>query len=260
MRILITNDDGINAPGLKFLREAAKELSDDIWVAAPDSNQSGVSHALTLSNPLRVQEIDHRVFAVRGTPTDCVIVAVRKLMDRAPDLVLSGINAGQNVADHTTYSGTVAGAMEGAILGIKSIALSQAHDWSADASPLDWSVAREQAPGLLQRLIDLPIPHNSFLNVNFPIAVTQNSEPLAITRQAQRQHNLDIDERVDSNNFPYYWIKFDDGHHELCEQTDLAALARGQISITPVKVDMTDHKFAADLRQSFSKSVGLVEG
>lgn len=260
MRILITNDDGINAPGLKFLREAAKELSDDIWVAAPDSNQSGVSHALTLSNPLRVQEIDHQVFAVRGTPTDCVIVAVRKLMDRAPDLILSGINAGQNVADHTTYSGTVAGAMEGAILGIKSIALSQAHDWSGDAGALDWNVARTHTPDILRQLVGLSMPHNSFLNVNFPISLTGDADKFAITRQAQRQHNLAIDARHDSNNFPYYWIKFDDGPHESCEQTDLAALARGQISITPVKVDMTDHHYAAELQDRFVTNRRLVEG
>lgn len=248
MRILITNDDGINAKGLQILREAASKLSDDIWVAAPDSNQSGVSHALTLSNPLRAQEVDDRVFAVRGTPTDCVIVAVRKLMDKAPDLVLSGINAGQNVADHTTYSGTVAGAMEGAILGIPSIALSQSHDWSQGVSGFDWSVSEQNAADIIHGLMQVAMPHNSFLNVNFPIELTENDTPIAITRQAQRQHNLAIDERLDSNQFPYYWIKFDEGVHEPCDATDLAALARGQISVTPVQVDMTNHGYINHLQ------------
>lgn len=251
MRILITNDDGIDAEGLVVLRNAAAALSDDIWVVAPETNQSGVSHALTLAQPLRVREIETRVFAVSGTPTDCVIVAVRQLMDTPPDLILSGVNAGQNAADHITYSGTVAGAMEGAILGIKSIALSQAHDWSKGMGPVNWSVSQTMAPSILEKLIVIDLPTNSFLNVNFPIELNDDGSHVMISRQARRMHGLAIDNRIDGVGRPYYWLKFEEGEHEECGSTDLAALAHGKISITPVKVDMTDHELLKVLEQAF---------
>lgn len=251
MRILITNDDGINAEGLVVLRKAAAALSDDIWVVAPETNQSGVSHALTLAQPLRVRELEHKVFAVSGTPTDCVIVAVRQLMDAPPDLILSGVNAGQNVADHITYSGTVAGAMEGAILGIKSIALSQAHDWSKGMGPVSWNVSSAVAPSILEKLVHIDLPTNSFLNVNFPIELDDDDQPVMISRQARRMHGLAIEDRIDGVGRPYYWLKFEDGEHEECTSTDLAALAHGKISITPVKVDMTDHELRKVLEQAF---------
>lgn len=251
MRILITNDDGINAEGLVVLRQAAAALSDDIWVVAPETNQSGVSHALTLAQPLRVRELEHQVFAVSGTPTDCVIVAVRQLMDSPPDLILSGVNAGQNVADHITYSGTVAGAMEGAILGIKSIALSQAHDWSKGMGPVKWSVSQAMGPSILEKLVSIDLPTNSFLNVNFPIDLDDNGKHVMISRQARRMHGLSIEDRIDGVGRPYYWLKFEEGEHEECRSTDLSALAHGKISITPVKVDMTDHELRKTLEQAF---------
>lgn len=251
MRILITNDDGINAEGLVVLREAAAGLSDDIWVVAPETNQSGVSHALTLAQPLRVRELEPQVFAVSGTPTDCVIVAVRQLMDSPPDLILSGVNAGQNVADHITYSGTVAGAMEGAILGIKSIALSQAHDWSKGMGPVKWDVSRTMGPSILKKLVSIDLPTNSFLNVNFPIDMDEDGHHVMISRQARRMHGLSIEDRIDGVGRPYYWLKFEDGEHEVCGNTDLAALAKNKISITPVKVDMTDHELRKALEQAF---------
>src|SRR6202045_3908587 len=127
MRILLTNDDGIHAPGLGVLEKIAGSLSDDIWVVAPETDQSGVSHSLSLNDPLRLREIGPRHYAVKGTPTDCVIMGVRHILDDAPDLVLSGVNRGQNVAEDVTYSGTIAGAIEGTILGIPSISLSQAY-------------------------------------------------------------------------------------------------------------------------------------
>lgn len=251
MRILITNDDGISAEGLVVLRKAAAALSDDIWVVAPETNQSGVSHALTLAQPLRVREIEPKVFAVSGTPTDCVIVAVRQLMDAPPDLILSGVNAGQNVADHITYSGTVAGAMEGAILGIKSIALSQAHDWSKGAGPVKWDVSQAMAVSVLEKLLDIALPTNSFLNVNFPIELNNDGKNVMISRQARRMHGLAIEDRIDGVGRPYYWLKFEEGEHEECGSTDLAALGHGKISITPVKVDMTDHELRKALEQAF---------
>ena len=129
MRILLTNDDGINAPGLSSLERIAHDLSDDVWIVAPETDQSGLAHSLTLSHPLRLRKINERKFALSGTPTDCVIMGVRQLMDEKPDLVLSGVNSGQNIADDVTYSGTIAGAIEGALLGVRSIALSQAYNF-----------------------------------------------------------------------------------------------------------------------------------
>lgn len=250
MRILITNDDGINAEGLEILRKSVASLSDDIWVVAPETNQSGVSHALTLKEPLRVSEIEPKTFSVSGTPTDCVIVAVRQLLDHPPDIILSGINAGQNIADHITYSGTVAGALEGAILGIKSIALSQSHDWSQIGKPINWQVSIDKTTEIVRKLIDVDLPTSSFLNVNFPIELNHDGSELFISRQASRMHGLAIDERVDGLGRPYYWLKFKDGQHELCDTTDISALEAGKISITPVKIDMTDHALTRTLEQA----------
>ncbi|MEP4475931.1 MAG: 5'/3'-nucleotidase SurE, partial [Lentilitoribacter sp.] len=188
MRILITNDDGINAEGLEVLRRAALQFSDDVWIVAPETNQSGVSHALSLTQPLRVREVEDKVFAVNGTPTDCVIIAVRQIMDKRPDLIVSGVNAGQNIADHITYSGTVAGALEGAILGIKSIAFSQAHDWSKGTHPIDWSVSISKIPEILEKLIAIDMPTSTFLNVNFPIKLADDKDQISISRQAHRMH------------------------------------------------------------------------
>src|ERR671912_1370947 len=146
MRILVTNDDGIHAPGLKSLERIARQLSDDVWVIAPETDQSGVSHSLSLNDPLRLREISDRHFAVKGTPTDCVIMGTRHIMHAArPDLVLSGVNRGQNVAEDVSYSGTVAGAIEGTILGVPSIALSQAYG-AGGRSSLKWQCAEHHGP------------------------------------------------------------------------------------------------------------------
>ena len=153
MRILLTNDDGIDSPGLHALRQIAAELSDDVWVVAPETNQSGASHSLTLHEPLRMRAIDERAFAVRGTPTDSVIMGVRHVLkDKPPDLVLSGVNRGANMAEDVTYSGTIAGAFEGTILGIRSMALSQAYGIDS-AKGLKWQTALAHAPGLIAKLL-----------------------------------------------------------------------------------------------------------
>src|SRR5450631_3884518 len=154
MRILITNDDGVHAHGLKVLEAIAQKLGGEVYVVAPESDQSGVAHSLSLSNPMRLREVGPRHFAVQGTPTDCVIMGVRKLMaDRPPDLILSGVNRGQNVAEDVTYSGTIAAAMEGTLLGIKSIALSQAYGGLETWHRPHWDATEALAPGILEKIL-----------------------------------------------------------------------------------------------------------
>src|SRR5258708_22463878 len=166
MRILLTNDDGIDSPGLHALRQIAAELSDDVWMVAPETNQSGASHSLTLHEPLRLRQVDERAFAVRGTPTDCVIMGVRHILrDKPPDLVLSGINSGANMAEDVTYSGTIAGAFEGTILGIRSIALSQSYGVEGVLTA-KWQTAITHGPKLIRKLLALEAAPFSVMNLN----------------------------------------------------------------------------------------------
>jgi len=158
MRILCTNDDGVHAQGLKVVEQIARALSDDVWIVAPELDQSGVSHSLSLNDPLRLREIGPRHFAVRGTPTDCVIMGARHILgDRMPDLVLSGVNKGRNVAEDVVYSGTIAGALEGTILGLPSFALSQEFTQESREKPL-WETALQFGPPILQKVIDAGVP------------------------------------------------------------------------------------------------------
>src|SRR5436853_2553665 len=167
MRILITNDDGIHADGLGVCEEIGRALSDDVWVIAPEYDQSGVSHSLSLNDPLRMREVGERHFAVKGTPTDCVIMGVRHLMKEKPDLVLSGVNRGRNCAEDITYSGTVAGAMEGAVLGIPSFALSQAYAFTTKHHPY-WDTAIKFGPDLIKRILNASVPREVLVNITFP--------------------------------------------------------------------------------------------
>lgn len=247
MRILITNDDGIHSPGLAALERIARTLSDDVWVVAPETDQSGVAHSLTLSEPLRLRQIDERHFALRGTPTDCVIMGVRNLLPEMPDLVLSGINRGQNLAEDVTYSGTVAGAMEGAILGIRSIAVSQAYNWGADTEP-NYGTAEMHAPELFRKLIDYPMAQYTLLNVNFPAGKPEDVRGVKVTVQGHHeQSGLIIDERRDARGFPYYWLGFRDRGGSILENSDLHAVTDGYISVTPLRIDLTAHDMLESL-------------
>jgi 5'-nucleotidase len=272
MRILVTNDDGIHAPGLAVLVEIARALSPDVWVVAPETNQSGTSHSLTLHQPLRMREIDSRTFAVAGTPTDCVIMAVRHLLaDRRPDLVLSGVNDSSNVAEDVTYSGTVAGAMEGTLLGIPSIALSlmsvgvrstgearASSELPATATiarePLQWDTPRLHGPRLIRQLTKAGWPKGTLLNINFPACAPGDVKGVAITRQGIRdQDSLAIDERADPWGKPYYWFGFRYRPSTLVEGTDLAALAAGKISVTPLSLDLTNEGVVTTLAAAVSE-------
>src|SRR5437764_11499985 len=190
MRILITNDDGIHAPGLDVCEEIARALSDDVWVVAPESDQSGVSHSLSLNDPLRLREIGSRRFAVKGTPTDCVIMGARYIVkEGSPDLVLSGVNRGLNAAEDVTYSGTIAGAMEGTILGIPSMALSQAYGPATRERP-HWDTAIHYAPDLIRRVLAAGMPRDVLVNINFPDCPPDEVKGIAITMQGKRDQAL----------------------------------------------------------------------
>lgn len=252
MRILVTNDDGIHAPGLKALESIARALSDDVWVVAPETDQSGVSHSLSLNDPLRLREISPRHFAVKGTPTDCVIMGVRHLMkDAKPDLVLSGVNRGQNVAEDVTYSGTIAAAMEGTILGVPSIALSQAYGWETRANP-HFETAVAHGPAVIRKLLEGGIPPMSLANVNFPDCLPDEVQGTSITVQGVRdQALLTIDPRMDGRGNPYYWVAFVREKPTLLQGTDLYALSEKRISITPLRLDLTDEPYMTKLAALF---------
>jgi 5'-nucleotidase len=240
MRILITNDDGIDSPGLHALRQIAAELSDDVWVVAPETNQSGASHSLSLHEPLRLRRIDERAFAVRGTPTDSVIMGVRHVLkDKLPDLVLSGVNRGANLAEDVTYSGTIAGAFEGTILGIRSVALSQAFGVSG-AKGIRWQTALAHAPGLLRKLLAAEWLPSCVMNINFPDREPGEVAGTLVTVQGRRDPGLlQIDERHDTWGNPYYWLAFERRRSSAAEGTDLAAVYAGCISVTPLFLDLT---------------------
>jgi len=200
MRILCTNDDGIHAPGLKIVEEIAGALSDDVWVVAPELDQSGVSHSLSLNDPLRLREVGPRHFAVRGTPTDCVIMGARHILgETMPDLVLSGVNKGRNVAEDVVYSGTIAGALEGTILGIPSFALSQEFSMETRHAPL-WETALKFGPEILRKVIDAGVPKNTVINVNFPACAPENVAGVRVTRQGKR--NLGFPESRPAPRWP----------------------------------------------------------
>ncbi|MGZ8367593.1 MAG: 5'/3'-nucleotidase SurE [Rhodoplanes sp.] len=253
MRILVTNDDGIHAPGLEVAAEIARALSDDVWIVAPELDQSGVSHSLSLNDPLRMREVSERRFAIKGTPTDCVIMGVRHILDgKLPDLVLSGVNRGSNTGEDVTYSGTIAGAMEGTILGIPSLALSQAYGPETRLRP-HWQTAVRFAPDLIRKVLAEGMPRDVLVNVNFPDCLPDEVKGIAVTSQGKRaQEWIRIEPRHDGRGNPYYWVAFARGEQATAlHGTDLSALAAGRIAVTPLRLDMTDEPFMTRLAQVF---------
>jgi len=251
-RILVTNDDGIHAPGLDALIEIAGQLSSDVWVVAPEVNQSGAAHSLSLSKPLRLRDVSERKFALEGTPSDCVLFGVKHLMkDRKPDIVLSGVNRGTNLADDVTYSGTIAGAMEGCLLGIPSIAFSQAY---MHGQPVKWATATHHGADVVRKVLAVGWPKNVFVNVNFPDVTPAAVKGVRITRQGVSGFGGHIVERVDPRGGTYYWIGYTPGEHENDEEADITAVRSGFISVTPLHLDLTHEasrrKLAAELEKA----------
>jgi 5'-nucleotidase len=240
MRILVSNDDGIHAPGLKILEKVARSLSKDVWVVAPEYEQSGASHSLTLTLPLRLRKINARKYAVRGTPTDCVMMAMHEIFkDKRPDLLLSGVNRGANLGEDVTYSGTVAVAMEGSLLGVPSIALSQCFQ---HGHPVKWGTAEHHASKVIRKLLKAGWAKDTLINVNFPDVVADSVTGIEVVPQGKRDlADLLLDARVDARGVPYYWIGYRKQKNKAKRHTDLGATESGAISVTPLQLDLT-HK------------------
>jgi 5'-nucleotidase len=242
MRILITNDDGIHAPGLGTLEKIARALTDDVIVVAPETDQSGVSHSLSLSTPLRLRCISEGRYAVSGTPTDCVLMGVQHLLKgKAPDLILSGVNRGQNIAEDVTYSGTIAAAMEGTLLGIPSIALSQAYGMGGKDG-LRWNCAEQHGPAIIRKLLAHGFGKGMLFNVNFPDCEPDEVQGVSVTAQGQRNQSalIDVVEREDFRGGAYYWLAFRREEPPRVEGTDLWAIFQKRISISPLHLNLTD--------------------
>ena len=229
MRILLTNDDGIEAPGLRVLEHIANEITKDVWIVAPETDNSGASHSLTLSEPLRMRELGKRHYAVKGTPTDCVIMGVRFLLrDQPPDLVMSGVNRGQNLADDVTYSGTVAGAIEGALLGVPSIAMSlvtgPAEADQGTGLP-KWETPMQLGAELVRKLLKAGWSEGVVLNVNFPDCEPEAVKGSIATAQGQRDPDLlRIEDRLDTRGRAYYWVGIERRRAKPPKGTDLWAV------------------------------------
>jgi 5'-nucleotidase len=249
-RILVTNDDGIHAPGLEALIEIATRLSSDVWVVAPEFNQSGAGHSLSIINPIRARDVSETKYAIEGTPTDCVLFAVKHLLkDRKPDIVLSGVNRGTNMADDVTYSGTIAGAMEGCLLGIPSIAFSQAF---THPHSVKWGTATHHGADVARRVLEMDFPRNVFVNVNFPDVVAASVKGIKVTRQGVRAFGGTVIERTDPRGGAYYWIGYSPGEHEVDEESDLYAVRHGHISVTPLHLDLTHEATRRKLAAHFA--------
>jgi 5'-nucleotidase len=230
-RILVTNDDGVHSEGIKALADAMRPLGE-VTVVAPLTEASAIGHALTLRRPLRIETMADRVYAVDGTPTDCVNIAITSVLRGMPDLVVSGINKGWNLGDDVTYSGTVSGAFEAALLGPPGIAVSLQRTGEA----FDFSEAARGARVVAQWVLDKGLPSRTFLNINVPQGRTKGFK---VTAQARRNHITKVDERVDPRGQRYFWIEEGQNDWEPHDRSDFQAVRDGYISVTPLQPDLT---------------------
>jgi len=251
-RILVVNDDGINAPGIKVLERIAKSLSKDVWICAPEVEQSGMSHAFTMTGAIRVQRVGRKRFAISGSPTDCVLLAVTEFLDdRRPDLILSGVNRGANLAEEVIYSGTVAGAMEGALLGIRSIAMSQVY---SPGRAIDWDAAQKCGADVTRILLDRDWTRDVFMNVNFPACKASAVAGISVVPQGRRSGGYDIHKITPMRGREYYMLG-DSQHGDDMRRgdCDYKAVARNEIAITPLHVDLTHRGSLTTIRSDFAK-------
>lgn len=254
MRILLTNDDGINAPGFEILEKIAGALSDDIWIVAPTEEQSGAGHSLTLTQPLRLRKLGARRYCVTGTPTDAVMMGLNKVLkEHPPDLLLSGVNRGANLAEDCTYSGTVSAAMEGALAGVPSIALSQSYARGAMGDEVPFAAALGWGGTVLKPLLGYDFPPRTLINVNFPALPAEEVLGVRVVSQGMRDYGrLQIVENKDPRGFPYYWFGLGPMIGTAGHSTDLEAVADGYVSVTPLHLDMTHHESLKALTDAFA--------
>lgn len=254
MRILLTNDDGINAPGLYVLEKIAAQLSDDIWICAPSEEQSGAGHSLTLNRPVRLREHAPRRFSVTGTPTDAVTMALRKVLPGKPDLILSGVNRGANLGDDVTYSGTVSAALEGALAGIRSIALSQVYSHEGVGDGVSFDAAEAWGAKVIAPLLKTPFASRTLVNVNFPAMASGDVRGIRVARQGFHDYARgSLVESVDPRGFPYFWFGLHGIEHTAGHNTDLEAIAEGYVSVTPLHVDLTHDASMVAMAECFAR-------
>lgn len=251
MRILVTNDDGVMARGLKVLERAARALSKDVWVVAPETEQSASAHSLSLHRPLRIRPISRRRYAVDGTPTDCVYLAFNKiLVKNPPELVLSGVNRGSNIGEDVTYSGTVAAAMEAMLLGAPAIAFSQVYE---DGERVGWPTAERWLPKVMRYLMDQGWPANILMNVNFPDTPPDKVAGIRACKQGLHEVEDMLEERIDPRGRPYYWVGMTrKENHAGAPGTDLRAISDGYVAVTPLHLDLTHKPTLKQLSKTIS--------
>jgi 5'-nucleotidase len=252
MRILVTNDDGIHARGLGIAETVARRFSDDVWVVAPSDEQSGAGHSLTLTRPLRLRQHGERRFSVTGTPTDAVMMALLEVLDGPPDLILSGVNRGANLGEDVTYSGTVSAAMEGALAGIRSVALSQVYAREAVGEDVSFAAAEAWGERALRPLLDMPFAPGMLVNVNFPALPADEVKGIRVVGQGIRDYGrASMVRHIDPRGFPYYWLHFGGIVRTSGHDTDLEAIADGHIAVTPLHLDLTYREALTSLAASY---------
>lgn len=242
MRVLLSNDDGVDAPGIRILAARLRAVGHEVWVVAPDRDRSGASNSLTLDRPIRVAQIDERTWRVYGTPTDCVHVALAGLLEHEPDMVLSGINSSANLGDDVIYSGTVAAAMEGRFLGLPAIAVSCA---SGDHATANYETAARAAVEITTRLLVDPLPADTILNVNVPDCPWERIAGFQVSRLGQRHRGAPCIRQVDPRGRPIWWIGPAGDALDAGPGTDFHAVHSGYVAITPIQVDLTRHQALA---------------
>lgn len=243
MRILLCNDDGVHAPGIAVLETIARTLSDDITIVGPASEMSGAGRSLTLTRPIRMRQIGEKRYAVSGTPTDAVMMALARVMkDNPPDLILSGVNRGANLGEDVGYSGTVSAAMEGALAGIRSIALSQVYAREGIGENVSFAAAEAWGERTIRPLLDAPWPSRSLYNINFPARQPDQVRGIRVVAQGLRDYGeTEIIKGTDPRGFDYYWLKLAGMPHTPAHSTDLEAAADGWVTVTPLHCDLTHH-------------------
>jgi 5'-nucleotidase len=245
-RVLLTNDDGIDAPGMKVLEEIAAQIAREVWVVAPEHDQSGQSHAISLHHALRISERGERRYGVTGTPGDCAALGLCHILKEAPpQLVLSGVNRGLNLGMETVFSGTVGGAMTAMMLGVPALALSQAFTRKED---VPWDTARSLGVETICRLLAIGWSRSAVLNVNFPPIPADQVGPMTLARQGEGLvAGMHVESRIDPRGMEYHWLNFRRGEIQQGPESDYSTMRAGKIVITPLRYDRTDDDAYADL-------------